>query len=757
MMNERLNWEECKAFAKNTPGLEHTELRELSELPKDKYSASSFDQSDKTSGMVLSSMIGNDGRLTVYKRKKLCHVLGIGSSGSGKSQGMILNALMNATGNESYIVADPKGELSRAAYNLLTKKYGKDNVKILNFLTPEHSEIRVNEFEIYAREWVNAKDRNKEAIRNQLVSKIRKYVETVFPIPLEASKDTSWYTTGRQFLLAIVIGLYEDLSLTKTEARKTKRRKAEPEEITWENVSRIFHSFSWNEGGYRGSGLKDGGFFLSRDKETSVAYSLAQSVIFNATSTMANYFGFSEMYLRTVTDPKILKVSSGNNYDILSMGKRPQVLFLVYDLSDISIREYVNMVCASFVNALLESTHKDGTPLRTPVILLLDEFPTLKSNPIYPNVLATGRGSNIFLSLICQSISQLKARYPEEWGAMIENCDLTIYQGSNDVSSAEYFAKELGQTTVPDPCAFLQNHFSLMTVPVVSIDKLMHRLDSGEVFIKVHHEQPIHGHFSFYYQTDEYRQYPVTDINSFCYHGASPKEYDVSWMKETEDDDEDDDDDIASSFSNALRRRSSKSNTSYDAEKGGENDDDDENEEENDDDELERLLEEISQEIYYVYVITKTEAHTVDGNSDLAAQSTGHSKEEFVRLIDAREPVSENDDNDSAKEIAAKITSLGYTSIVTQSSDIYCFDDLDLQNEEAFENVCMNWIERIVSINEKQTREEALIIAQGLANNSKTNNASANEIAVFDRVAHEFDIATDAEYNILRKQIFEEE
>ena len=541
MQINRLNWEECKTFAENMPGLEHTELRELENLSKTDYPSTLFKDSQNTSGIVISSKIEDDGTLRVYKKPNYCHVLGIGSSGSGKSQGYILNCLMNATGKESYIVADPKGELSRASYSRLVERYGKNNVNILNFLSPDHSSIRVNEFEGHAKRWIKAVKANDEAAKDIVYSDIRKYVETIFPVRDEEAKDTSWYTTGRQFILAIIMALFEDLTLPATEKR---RKRVLPEQITWENIIRIFHAFSWNQSGFR-SGFDDHGFIRSRPKD-SIAYSLAKTIISNANNTMANYLGFSEMYLRMVSDPKILKISSGNNFDVLNLGNKPQVLFLVYDLSDLSLREYVNQTCAAFVNKLLEHTHQTGEALKTPVILLLDEFPTLKSNPVYPNVLATGRGSKIFLHIICQSITQLKSRYPNEWQAMIENCDLTLFQGTNDVSTAEYFAKELGNTAMPDPSAFLQNSFSIITVPVVTIDKLMHRLSPGEVYIKVHHQQPIHGEFSYYYKTNEYKAYPYTDINTFEYSGKPAKEYDISFMNDEYEEDDDDDDDIFS-------------------------------------------------------------------------------------------------------------------------------------------------------------------------------------------------------------------
>ena len=75
---------------------------------------------------------------------------------------------------------------------------------------------------------------------------------------------------------------------------------------------------------------------------------------------------------------------------------------------------------------------------------------------------------------------------------------------------------------------------------------------------------------------------------------------------------------------------------------------------------------------------------------------------------------------------------------------------------EEFENKCMDIIEKIVSISPKQNRQGAIAVAEKMLANakSKANNKTATDI--FERVVKEFNIATDEEYDLLRKQIFGE-
>lgn len=412
---------------------------------------------------------------------------------------------------------------------------------VANYLSPECSLAYINPFQTWAEEWLSAeKNENKTNIRNSLISKIRKYLDTIFVIP-ENCKDDSWYDTARNFIYAIVLGLYEDLTISPKMVKKTKRKKVLPEQINWTSVLKIFYSFSWGDS-YRQS-FMDGGYFESRDHKSSMAYAYAKSTIHNAKNTLANYMGFVDLFLRNVSDPKIQRISMYNNFDLKMLGEKPMVLFLVYDISDTVVREYVNTTVAFIVNGLLEHSHKTGKMLQTPVTLCFDEFPTLKPNAVYPNILATGRGSGIFMHMICQSITQLRARYPEDYQSMIENCDLTVFMGTNDSSTAEYFSKELGNTTIPDPVAFLKNTFSGCTVPVVSVDKLMHRMSPGEVYIKVHHQEPIHGQFEFYYRTPQYQKHPETDMGALnCKIPEKKCEYDAPWMHSSDDAGDDDED-----------------------------------------------------------------------------------------------------------------------------------------------------------------------------------------------------------------------
>ncbi len=72
---------------------------------------------------------------------------------------------------------------------------------------------------------------------------------------------------------------------------------------------------------------------------------------------------------------------------------------------------------------------------------------------------------------------------------------------------------------------------------------------------------------------------------------------------------------------------------------------------------------------------------------------------------------------------------------------------------EQFENKCMDIIEQIVSISIKQDRQGAIKVTEKMLAKAKTGSNKL-VIDIYERVLHEFNIASDQDYNLLRKEIF---
>ena len=58
------------------------------------------------------------------------------------------------------------------------------------------------------------------------------------------------------------------------------------------------------------------------------------------------------------------------------------------------------------------------------------------------------RSRNIFVSIILQNLSQLKALFEKQWESIVGNCDEFLYLGGNEQSTHKYVSELLGKETI---------------------------------------------------------------------------------------------------------------------------------------------------------------------------------------------------------------------------------------------------------------------------------------------------------------------
>lgn len=78
---------------------------------------------------------------------------------------------------------------------------------------------------------------------------------------------------------------------------------------------------------------------------------------------------------------------------------------------------------------------------------LIDEFPNIGEIPEFKEKLATMRGYNVSATVICQSITQLKGMYPDDYEVIDANCPFFVFLGGDENTNNEYIAKKIGKTT----------------------------------------------------------------------------------------------------------------------------------------------------------------------------------------------------------------------------------------------------------------------------------------------------------------------
>lgn len=131
------------------------------------------------------------------------------------------------------------------------------------------------------------------------------------------------------------------------------------------------------------------------------------------------------------------------------VGYEPTALFLQIPDTHATFR----FIAAMFWQSLFEQTiyqadhEKDG---RLPRFLhaFLDEFANIGMIPGFERLMATIRSRGISASIVVQSHSQGKSLFRDDWDGIVGNCDTKLFLGGDDLTTAEWLSKLLGNETV---------------------------------------------------------------------------------------------------------------------------------------------------------------------------------------------------------------------------------------------------------------------------------------------------------------------
>ena len=89
-----------------------------------------------------------------------------------------------------------------------------------------------------------------------------------------------------------------------------------------------------------------------------------------------------------------------------------------------------------------------GECLATPLHCFLDEFANVGRIPNFDKLIATIRSRKVSVSIILQTIAQLKTMYKDSWETIVGNCDSVLFLGGNEQSTTEWLSKLLGKETI---------------------------------------------------------------------------------------------------------------------------------------------------------------------------------------------------------------------------------------------------------------------------------------------------------------------
>lgn len=159
-------------------------------------------------------------------------------------------------------------------------------------------------------------------------------------------------------------------------------------------------------------------------------------------------------YLTLYRDPLVAENTSESDFAIedLMHAERPLSLYLVVRPPDQErMRPLVRLLVAQVVRRLTETLEfQDGRVVpgyRHRLLLLLDEFASLRRLAVIEEGLAIMAGYGIKAYLIVQDLQQLTKAYGRE-ESIVGNCHLRIAYAPNKIDTAELLSKMTGKATV---------------------------------------------------------------------------------------------------------------------------------------------------------------------------------------------------------------------------------------------------------------------------------------------------------------------
>ncbi|MCK5897304.1 MAG: type IV secretory system conjugative DNA transfer family protein, partial [Cocleimonas sp.] len=352
------------------------------------------------SGLLLN---GASGRLSEEDSFK--NLVMIAATGWGKSSGFIVpNILKQEKG--SLVITDPSGDIfKQTSGHLLDKGY---RLKILNPLDISRS-IKFNPLH-GLKEY-----RDIDEIAHILVS-------TANPDP----KDPFWNESAKTIISIISRVLCAHQALKP-----------------YANLANVLHLLNNFE---EGEPLV---LFITTyaDKQTETEF---KGFVSQSPNTLQSILSTAKTSLKAFADPDIASLTASNDFDFKMLREEKTALFLIFPQNRISYYSFLmNLFYTKLFHYCLDDEQfkqDEASGHMNPIYFLLDEFGHLRI-PDFASIITTTRKRNISISIILQSISQLKKQYGEHDSHTILNGGIAsrIFSSGLDNETNRMLTETLGK------------------------------------------------------------------------------------------------------------------------------------------------------------------------------------------------------------------------------------------------------------------------------------------------------------------------
>ena len=356
--------------------------------------------------------MGLDGK----KHRRNLNTIVIGGSGAGKTRFYAKPNILQC--NTSFVVLDPKGEIIRSVGHLLE---AKDYViKVIDLIDMSKS-LGYNPFHYIQ----NDKD---------ILKLITNLIRNTTPKGSNTN-DPFWEKSETALLEALMLYLYhyapeDEQNFTMVMEMLNYAEVKEDEEDYESPLDELFKRLET---------LDSNSLALKQYKiYKQAAGKTAKSILISVGVRLAA-FNLEELASLTRFDEMELE----------QIGERKTALFAIIPDNDSTFNFIVGMLYTQLFQMLyFQADYVHGGELPVPVHFLMDEFANVALPDEFDKLLSTMRSRQIFVSIILQNLSQIKALYKDSWESIVGNCDELYYLGGNEQSTHKYISELLGKETL---------------------------------------------------------------------------------------------------------------------------------------------------------------------------------------------------------------------------------------------------------------------------------------------------------------------
>ncbi len=381
------------------------------------------------------------------------HSIVMGSSGSGKTQMIILPMVKSlAKNDESMIITDPKGEIYEKTSKML-KERGY-NVVLLNFRNPQNGS-GWNPLHLPYQYYKNGNaDKANELVDDLGVNIL--YDEAA------QNNDPFWEKTSADYFAGLCLALFED---------------AKEEEINLNSIN-MFTTVGEEKAGPNTTYVNE--YFKTKD-QNSPAYVSVSSTLIAPNETKGSILSVFKQKLRLFASRENMsEMLSHSDFELEDIGRKKTAVFIIIQDEKTTYHSLVTIFVKQCYETLIDYAQKCGGKLPFRTNFLLDEFANMPPLKDVETMVSAARSRNMRFTFIIQNFAQLTQVYGKEKGDTIKgNCGNIIYLISTELAALKEISEMCGEIKVKSGKGDKEKE---ETRPLVTVSDLQ-KMPEGEIIL----------------------------------------------------------------------------------------------------------------------------------------------------------------------------------------------------------------------------------------------------------------------------------